>query len=105
MASSPVTSRATTSPAALAPERPVAAAPPRGYRVQIGAYSQREMASEAWVGLKGQMKGALADATPVFAQSGNMVRLQIGPYASRDEARKLCDRLAAAGRSCFVVAG
>jgi cell division septation protein DedD len=106
VASSPLTTRTTTSPAAPPAERPVAAAAaPRGYRVQIGAYSQREMANEAWVGLKGQMKGALADATPVFAQSGNMVRLQIGPYASRDEARKLCDRLAAAGRSCFVIAG
>lgn len=88
-----------------APATPPAPQTSAGWRVQLGAFSHREMANEAWVGIRQAQKSVVGSATPIFAQSGNVVRLQLGPYASRDEAKKMCARLTAAGRVCFVVGG
>jgi uncharacterized protein len=76
-----------------------------GWRVQLGAYSQRGLAVEAWTGLKASQGAIVAGVSPIYAQTGEMVRLQLGPFASREDARRLCGRLQAAGRSCFVVNG
>ncbi len=74
-----------------------------GWRVQLGAYSQKGLAAEAWTGLKTEQGPIVAGVEPIYAQVGDMVRLQIGPFASRADAGRLCSRLQAAGRSCFVV--
>jgi uncharacterized protein len=77
----------------------------KGWRVQLGAFSEKGMAAEAWAGLKTAQPGVVAGVEPIYAEADNMVRLQVGPFASRDDAKRLCDRLQAVGRSCFVVNG
>lgn len=76
-----------------------------GWRVQLGAFSQKGMAAESWAGLKAAQPAVVAGTEPIYAEAGNMVRLQLGPFASRDDARRLCARLQAVGRTCFVVNG
>ena len=39
----------------------------------------------------------------IYAERADFIRLQVGPFPTRDEAKRLCARLSAAGRSCFVV--
>lgn len=74
-----------------------------GWRVQLGAFSQRGLAVEAWSGLKAQQSALVAGVSPIYAQAGDAVKLQLGPFASRDDARRLCSRLQAVGRACFIV--
>lgn len=99
----------TPAPATVAASTPSAAraqaamASKGGWRIQLGAFSQREVANEAWVSLKNKL-AALASATPMFVASGDVVRLQLGPFAQRDEARRLCSKLESAGQGCFVIA-
>lgn len=118
---SPLVAAADQAPrAAPAPARPTASplavksataspAPPKpelgatGWRVQLGAFSQKGMAAEAWAGLKAAQPAVVAGTAPIYAETGNMVRLQLGPFASRDDAKRLCARLQTVGRTCFVV--
>lgn len=76
-----------------------------GWRVQLGAFSQKGMAAEAWATLRSTQPTVVAGTEPIYAEAGKMVRLQLGPFASRDDAKRLCGRLQAVGRSCFVVNG
>lgn len=88
--------------AAPVPPKPEVATE-RGWRIQLGAFSQRGLAAEAWTALKAEQAALVAGVSPIYAQAGEMVRLQLGPFASRADARRLCGRLQATGRSCFVV--
>jgi TPR repeat protein len=88
---------------APAPARPGVATP--GWRVQLGAFSQKGLAAEAWTTLKNAQPAVVAGTEPIYAEAGKMVRLQLGPFASRDDAKRLCGKLQTVGRSCFVVAG
>ena len=90
-------------PPAQPPKTAPAAAGKNGWRVQLGAYSQRETANEAWVSLKADHAAAIGVIQPIFAAAGDVVRLQLGPFGTRDDAKQLCGKLTAAGRSCFVV--
>ena len=117
-AADPAPRAAPTPPPARPTSRPLAVktataspAPPKaelaatGWRVQLGAFSQKGMAAESWAGLKSAQPAVVAGAEPIYAEAGNMVRLQLGPFASRDDAKRLCARLQAVGRTCFVVNG
>jgi cell division septation protein DedD len=92
-----------TATAAPVPTKPELGKP--GWRVQLGAFSQKGLAAEAWAGLKAAQPAIVAGTEPIYAEANNMVRLQLGPFASRDDARRLCARLQTVGRSCFVVNG
>ncbi|MGI4880258.1 MAG: SPOR domain-containing protein [Janthinobacterium lividum] len=84
----------------IIPDRPVAKKPD-GWRVQLGAFSQRKLADAAWAAAKADAGGG----KPIFDTDGPIVKLQLGPYATRDAARGACAKLAEAGRSCFVTSG
>ena len=109
----PVTAPAKPAPAAspLAVKTAIASPVPaatelgKGWRVQLGAFNQKGMAAESWASLKAAQPAVVAGTEPIYAEAGNIVRLQLGPFASRDDARRLCQRLQAIGRSCFVVGG
>lgn len=91
--------------AAATPAAPAATIGKPGWRVQLGAFSQKGMAAEAWTTLKNAQPAVVAGTEPIYAEAGKMVRLQLGPFASREDAKRLCGKLQTVGRSCFVVAG
>ncbi len=73
------------------------------WRVQLGAFSQRQLADAALAQVpKTEIGGAVK---PIFASDGPVTKLQLGPYPTRDAARSACAKLAGAGRACFVTAG
>lgn len=74
---------------------------PAGWRVQLGAFSQRKLADAAWAVAKAEAGGA----KPIFAAEGTVVKLQMGPYASREAAKSACAKLSDAGRACFITNG
>ena len=88
------------SPAASAPA-PTAAAvksAPGGWRIQLGAFSNKAAAQSLYGKLSGKLGGAQAYYVPV----GAMTRLQAGPFASSAAAKAACGRLAP--QPCFPVA-
>lgn len=89
-------------PAPAAAPRPAAAG---DWRVQLGAFSGRTAAGEAWTRLSASQPGVLGGQSPIYVDAGTVTRLQIGPFATRDAARSLCSRLSAAGKTCFVAPG
>ena len=80
-------------------------AKPSGWRVQLGAFSSKKLADEAWTSVKTKQASAIGKAKPIFETSGPVVKFQIGPYADRTAARDVCAKLAFAGRACFVTQG
>lgn len=103
VATSPRTTPLAVKTATAAPVPPKAELGKTGWRVQLGAFSQKGLAAEAWAGLKAAQPTVVAGAEPIYAEAANMVRLQIGPFASRDDAKRLCARLQTVGRNCFVI--
>lgn len=99
--------RPSPSPAAAKPAAsarttvPVAAA--GGWRVQLGAFSQRKSAEALFRKLAGS--GPLAGRQPYLIPVGAMTRLQAGPFESRSAAAAACAILSARGQACFPVAG
>jgi len=81
---------------------PAAAAVPPisgGWRIQLGAFSQRASAEA----LFRKISGSLSDKQPVYVAAGPVIRLQVGPYPSRAAASAACAALH--GQPCFPVAG
>nr|WP_295661847.1 SPOR domain-containing protein [Polymorphobacter sp.] len=74
---------------------------PDGWRVQLGAFSARKQADNAWA----SVKETAAPAKPIFATDGPVTKLQMGPYATRDAAKAACAKLTEAGKACFVTNG
>jgi cell division septation protein DedD len=68
-----------------------------GWRVQLGAFSQRASAEA----LFRKLSGALPGKGPVYVAAGPVTRLQVGPYASRAAAAAACGALH--GQPCFPV--
>jgi uncharacterized protein len=91
----PAKSRATDP---LAPRPAAAPAVSGGWRVQLGAFSQRGAAEGLYQRLSG--KAALAGRSPFYIPAGNVTRLQVGPYTSRASAAAACSAL---GTACFPV--
>ena len=92
-----------------APAKPKAAAPPAaavpatgGWRVQLGAFSQRGSAEALFRRLSAS--GALAGRRPFMVPVGTMTRLQVGPFESRAAAAAACASLSSRGQACFPVA-
>ena len=75
----------------------------RGWKVQLGAFSNAANARKAWDGLRAKA-GGLAGLQPVFVAAGAITRLQAGPLPSRAAADKACGAAKAAGSACFPVA-
>lgn len=76
--------------------KPVAAAPPRAFVVQVGAFSDAAKAASFGSDLKGKGFSAYTE------QSGSVTRVRVGPFASRDEAERAAARLEALGFSGVV---
>jgi uncharacterized protein len=88
-------------PRATDPLAPRSAAPTvvsGGWRIQLGAFSQRGAAESLYQRLS--RKAALAGRSPLYIPAGNVTRLQIGPFASRASAAAACGTL---GVACFPV--
>jgi len=77
-----------------------------GVEVQIGAFSSQAQADQAWSAAASAAPGAMAGhgkrLVPLSRDGATLYRTFITGFASRDAALALCDRLKAAGRSCFV---
>ena len=74
--------------------------------VQIGAFSSQALADKEWSKAAAVAPGAMAGKgkrVTAFEKDGaTLYRTAITGFASRDQAQSLCDRLQAAGGSCFV---
>jgi len=70
-----------------------------GWRIQLGAFSQRGSAQALYQRLSG--KAALAGRQPFYVSAGPVTRLQVGPYSSRAAAESACR---AVGVACFPIA-
>lgn len=78
--------------------KPAAVAASGGWRIQLGAFSQRGSAEGLYRKLSGSLGGHQAYYIPV----GKITRLQVGPYPSREAASAACSSLH--GQACFPVA-
>jgi|SRR5579884_1821533 len=82
-----------------APAKPSIVTPKSGgWRIQLGAFSQRSSAEALYRRLSG--KTALAGREPIYVSAGSITRLQVGPFASREAAESACRSL---GAACFPV--
>ena len=74
--------------------------------VQIGAFSSENLADEAWSGAAAAAPGAMAGkgkrVVAMNKDGATLYRTAITGFASHDSAQALCDKLKAAGTSCFV---
>ncbi|MGJ7509518.1 septal ring lytic transglycosylase RlpA family protein [Variovorax sp. GT1P44] len=73
------------------PAEGIASAPPPGFWVQLGAFSQRDGAARFQQQVARELP-ALAPSLNVFTERGTH-RLQAGPYASRDLARDTAEQV------------
>jgi hypothetical protein len=69
-----------------------------GWRIQLGAFSQRGAAEALYHRLSG--KAALAGRSPFYVAAGGVTRLQVGPFASKAAAAAACASL---GAACFPI--
>lgn len=69
-----------------------------GWRIQLGAFSQRASAQALYQRVSG--KAAIAGRQPVYVAAGPVTRLQVGPYSSRGAAEAACRSI---GVPCFPV--
>jgi cell division septation protein DedD len=87
-----------TVPEAAPTPKPAPVASSGGWRIQLGAFSQRGSAEALYRKLGGSLGGHQAYYIPV----GKITRLQVGPYPSREAASAACASLH--GQACFPVA-
>jgi len=92
----PPPKRTVPQPATTAKSAPAPAS--GGWRIQLGAFSQRDSAEALYRKLSGSLGGHQSYYIPV----GNITRLQVGPYPSREAASSACASLH--GEACFPVA-
>ena len=85
------------------PRAPVAAG---AAFVQIGAFSSPALAEQGWNDAARIAPGAMAGkgkhVEPVTKDGSTLYRTAITGFASKDDALALCDKLKAAGKTCFV---
>jgi cell division septation protein DedD len=95
---------ATAKPPATKPAQPTAAKPAPsaaasgGWRIQLGAFSQRGGAEALYQRLSSVP--TLAGRSPYYIPLGSMTRLQVGPFESKAAAAAACG---AVGTACFPV--
>jgi hypothetical protein len=104
-ATPPLRREAAARPAEAAPP---AASPGGGPALQLGAFSSREAAREAWRVFSGRF-AYLAGLEPAFErierEGQTLWRLKATGTGSAERARDLCARLRVAGEDCLVVGG
>src|SRR4051794_5746602 len=83
---------------APAKANPATAAISGGWRIQLGAFSQRGSAEALYQRVSG--KAALAGRSPYYIASGSVTRLQVGPFTSKGAAATACSEV---GVPCFPV--
>jgi TPR repeat protein len=69
-----------------------------GWRIQLGAFSQRATAEALYQRVSS--KAALAGRSPYYVAAGSITRLQVGPFQSKAAAAAACG---AVGVACFPV--
>lgn len=95
-------------PASVAklPPEPKPAAASGGSVVQIGAVSSTALADKAWSDAVALAPGLAAgkgkSVEKIDKNGGVLYRTGVTGFASRDAASAFCDKLKAAGKSCFV---
>ncbi len=96
-------------PKAAKPESAPSEAPakPGGFTVQIGAFSTQALADKSWnqaaEAAPGSMAGKNKHVAPTTKADGStLYRASITGFSSHDDAVALCDKLRAAGQTCFV---
>lgn len=91
----------TPKPVAAGPvvSQPVAVGARGSWRIQLGAFSQKQSAER----LFGQVSPRLPGVGASYVPAGKMIRLQVGPFSSRAAASSACARLAP--QPCFPVGG
>jgi hypothetical protein len=90
-----------------AAEKPVKVADAtQGAEIQIGAFSSQAQADEGWSAAASAAPGPLAGkgkrVVPLDHDGSTLYRTFVTGFASREAAQAACDRLKAAGRTCFV---
>jgi cell division septation protein DedD len=73
-----------------------------GWRIQLGAFSQRSSAEALFRRLSGN--APIAGRRQFLVPAGAVTRLQVGPYPSKSAAAAACSALSARGQACFPVA-
>jgi SPOR domain len=96
-----------TRPEAKASAKPVKVADVTGgTEIQIGAFSSQAQADQGWSAAAAAAPGPLAGkgkkVVPLDHDGATLYRTFITGFASREAAEAACDRLKAAGRTCFV---
>jgi uncharacterized protein len=97
--------RAPPVPARAAPVRATPARPAvsgKGWRVQLGAFSDQSKARALWQNLESRVSG-LSGLQPYLVQAGSITRLQAGPIGSRAAAEKVCGSVSNSGNACLIV--
>ena len=93
-----------TAPTAPAPKP--AAATGGSAMVQIGAFSSQALADKGWSDAAGVAPGLAAGkgkrVEAIDKDGKTLYRTSVTGFASRGDATAFCDRLKAAGKSCFV---
>ncbi|MGL4541119.1 MAG: SPOR domain-containing protein, partial [Polymorphobacter sp.] len=84
--------------------KPAAKPAPKGWRVQLGAFSTSAKAEAAWAATRKAVSDLPGTGKPIYDAGDTIVKLQLGPFVSKAEAQKACAQLSAAGRACFTVA-
>ncbi|NBB17171.1 SPOR domain-containing protein, partial [Caulobacter sp. SLTY] len=112
-AAAPVTKPATPPTekvVATAPKAPTAPATPKtgggSYLVQIGAFSSPTLADKGWNDAAALAPGMAAGkgkkVETVDRDGKTLYRTSVTGFADQASAKAFCDRLKAAGKSCFV---
>jgi cell division septation protein DedD len=96
---------AAAAPPATAPAAPSAIAGPAV--LQLGSYPNEALANDAWQVFRtryGELVGDLKNEVTVanLGEKGTWHRLRIGPFPDKAAAVAACDKLKAAGGTCFV---
>lgn len=73
-----------------------------GWRIQLGAFSQRSSADALFRKLSGS--APVAGHQKYLVAAGSITRLQVGPYPSKAAAAAACSALSGRGQDCFPVA-
>ena len=73
-----------------------------GWRIQLGAFSQRSSAEALFRRLAGN--APVAGHRQFLVAAGAVTRLQVGPYPSKNAAAAACSALSARGQAFFPVA-
>jgi len=73
-----------------------------GWRIQLGAFSQRSSAEALFRRLSAN--APVAGRRSFLIAAGPVTRLQVGPYPSKAAAAAACNSLASRGQACFPVA-